>query len=252
MNSYRTGILVLLAAMAGLFFLWSQHQSSPPNTAIKNSTNTIVPAEIKLPESQTSATNYPGQSTTPLQQRYQAVSDNSQYPDIQSRQNALRQQNSAPQITDEELIDLLSERNAWRTAAEVPANLPLTAEEKNDGREFIELNPQRLRVLLPGDELQLPISGAADYTLVIDRIEYQANNSTTWHGHLKNTDEPMYASLTQGEGISLGGFDTPHGHYVIQANDGKGWVASSSTLFKPNPDHPTDIVIPPTDISTHE
>ncbi|QEY18442.1 hypothetical protein D0C16_22125 [Cellvibrio sp. KY-GH-1] len=57
----------------------------------------------------------------------------------------------------------------------------------------------------------------------------------------------MLVSLTQGNGISLGRFDTPNGHYVIQVNDSQGWIASSSTLFKPNPDHPTDIVIPPTD-----
>lgn len=129
MTIYRTGILVLLGAMAGLFFLWSQHQITPATaTEISQPDNSAdTPALPEQPAPHNGQAEMPAtQSISQLQQRYQAISDNPQYPDIESRQHALRQQNPSLRVSDEELIDLLSERNAWRPAAEIPASLPLT------------------------------------------------------------------------------------------------------------------------------
>lgn len=257
MKIYRAGILILFVIAAGLFLLaqynkqsaqdYASHYTAAVTTTTKNNpdSSTTRPATALLPD--TSTDTVPIQKSTQVQQRYQAIAHTDQYPDIATRKDAMREHNPALNISDDDLIDLLQEPNAWRNLSEAPAGLPLSAEEQKDGREFIELNPHRWAILLPGDEIDLPVTGTgARYTMVIDKIEHQANNTTTWHGHLKNIDEPMLVSLTQGDGISLGGFDTPNGHYVVQANNNQGWVASSATLFKPNPDFPTDVLVPPT------
>ncbi len=252
MKNSRTGILTLLALLAGLFFLPATF-----NNPIINSVSPETPDAAKQPISATGAIQHPISNNlmppqlTPAQQRYQAIAIE-QYPDLETRQDALRQHHPNLQIDADNLVDLLSESSAWRNLSQVPEHLPLTTEEKNDGREFIEINTKRWAVLLPGDEIELPVNRTGlRYTVIIDGIEKQLGNTTTWHGHLKNIDGPMLVSLTQGEGISLGGFDTPNGHYVIQVNGNQGWVASSATLFKPNPNHRTDMVIPPVDDHQH-
>ncbi len=254
MKIYRTRNLILLALIAGLFFFLATQKrqdinSTSPEIA-DSASEKAGSVFVGIPNSELD--NTPPAQLTQAQQRYQAIASE-QYPDLETRQATMRQHHPNLPIDADELVDLLSEPAAWRSLSQTPEHLPLTTEEKNDGREFIEINTKRWAALLPGDEIELPVTRAgARYTVIIDGIEKQSNDSMTWHGHLKNIDGPMLVSLTQGNGISLGGFDTPNGHYVIQVNDSQGWIASSSTLFKPNPDHPTDIVIPPTDGMSHQ
>jgi hypothetical protein len=253
MKTSRTGILILLVLLAGLFFLLISLNNPAINSASPAVTDTVIKQPANAADAQqTSLLSNPATAQiTRAQQRYQAIASE-QYPDMETRQDALHQHHPNLQIDADELVDLLSEPTAWRNLSQVPEHLPLTTEEKNDGREFIEIDTKRWAVLLPGDEVELPVNRTGvRYTVIIDGIEKQPNDTITWHGHLKNIDGPMLVSLTQGEGISLGGFDTPNGHYVIQVNGNQGWVASSATLFKPNPNHPTDIVIPPVDDHQH-
>ncbi|RYY74826.1 MAG: hypothetical protein EOO52_10895 [Gammaproteobacteria bacterium] len=177
--------------------------------------------------------------------RYGQVVNNSRYPTLDARITALETLYPQQSFKPEEVVDLLAEPNAWQATTESTQELPLTPEQRSDGRKFIELKPERLLVMLPGDSLELPIEQlGANLKMKVDSREPLPNGGFILHGRLTNTDEVMRVTLTQTPGLSLAGIDTPKGHYVLQANDGQGWIASSDTLFKQE-GRKTDMVPPP-------
>ena len=177
--------------------------------------------------------------------RYSQVISNSRYPTLDARITALEALYPQQSFKPNELVDLLAEPNAWQPATTSAPDLPLTPEQRNDGRKFIELKPERLLVMLPGDSLELPIEQlGANLQMKVDSREALPNGGFVLHGRLTNTDEVMRVTLTQTPGLSLAGIDTPKGHYVLQANDGQGWIASSDILFKQE-GRKHDMVIPP-------
>ena len=177
--------------------------------------------------------------------RYSQVISNSRYPTLDARITALEALYPQQSFKPNELVDLLAEPNAWQPATTSAQELPLTPEQRNDGRKFIELKPERLLVMLPGDSLELPIEQlGANLQMKVDSREALPNGGFVLHGRLTNTDEVMRVTLTQTPGLSLAGIDTPKGHYVLQANDGQGWIASSDILFKQE-GRKHDMVVPP-------
>jgi len=177
--------------------------------------------------------------------RYSQVISNSRYPTLDARITALEALYPQQSFKPNELVDLLSEPNAWQPATTSTQELPLTPAQRNDGRKFIELKPERLLVMLPGDSLELPIEQlGANFQMKVDSREALPNGGFVLHGRLTNTDEVMRVTLTQTPGLSLAGIDTPKGHYVLQANDGRGWIASSDILFKQD-GRKHDMVVPP-------
>ena len=177
--------------------------------------------------------------------RYSQVISNSRYPTLDARITALEALYPQQSFKPNELVDLLAEPNAWQPTTTPAQDLPLTPEQRNDGRKFIELKPERLLVMLPGDSLELPIEQlGANLQMKVDSREALPNGGFVLHGRLTNTDEVMRVTLTQTPGLSLAGIDTPKGHYVLQANDGQGWIASSDILFKQE-GRKHDMVTPP-------
>lgn len=180
-----------------------------------------------------------------LQDKYAEVSDNPDYPQLQTRLEAMRERRPSRSFDAEQVVDTLSQREAWSRVEEPPEELPLTRVEKFDGREFIRFNRDRVEALMPGDTLEIPIWQLGErYTMRVDRAEIHNNGSVTWHGHLENFSETHRVTITVGDGLSVGGMDTPRGHYVLQAHGESGWIASSETLFKRN-ETETDMIIPP-------
>ena len=176
--------------------------------------------------------------------RYRAVSDNPQFPNLEQRIAELNHLYPYREFSSAEVLDLLAQSSAWESSSEIPESLPITDEQRNDGRAFIELNPERFQVLLPGDTLELPLEKLGMHLQIqIDSREPLANGGFTLHGHVLGSDELMRVTITQGPGLSLAGIDTPQGHIVMQANDTHGWIASSETLFKQDP-HTTDFLLP--------
>lgn len=179
-----------------------------------------------------------------IEERYQAVSDNARVTSLEQRVEELSQLYPYREFSPEEVLDLLSQANAWESSSEVPESLPITDEQRNDGRAFIEVNPERFQVLLPGDTIELPLEKLGMHLQVqVDSREALPDGGFTLHGHVMGSDELLRVTITQGPGLSLAGIDTPQGHVVMQANDTHGWVASSETLFKQNP-HTTDVLLP--------
>ena len=201
---------------------------------------------------QLNSDNHRDDNTEPTQKkldvarkRYSQVVSNSRYPTLDARITALETLYPQQSFKPNDLVDLLAEPNAWHSAVSSTQELPLTQEQRNDGRKFIEIKPERLLVMLPGDSLELPIEQlGANLQMKVDSREALPNGGFVLHGRLTNTDEVMRVTLTQTPGLSLAGIDTPKGHYVMQANDGQGWIASSDVLFKQD-GRKTDMLVPP-------
>ena len=206
------------------------------------SSGTIARPAIPV-ETQSSTANISTQKQK-LEERYKTVSDNEQLTSLEQRITELNQLYPYREFSEDEVLDLLAQPNAWEGSPEVPESLPLTADQRNDGRDFIQINPDRFQVLLPGDTIEMPLEKLGmRLEIKIDSREALPDGGFTLHGHVVGTDEFMRATITQGPGLSLAGIDTPQGHVVMQANDTHGWVATSETLFKQDP-HKTDLLLP--------
>jgi hypothetical protein len=189
--------------------------------------------------------------TTRRAKRYAAVSQNPAYPTLESRLAALQQRYPSKEFNPDEVLDLLAEPNAWRNETEVPKDLPLSQEDLHDGREFIHFDSSRLDVLLPGDSLDLPVTQLGTrLKMIVSTIEDLPNGGSTWSGDIEGFNDSFHANITHSENLTLGGFDTPQGHYAFQVNGKEGWVASSEKLFKRDP-NVTDALIPPNEDQIH-
>lgn len=238
-------LLPVLAAMGALPVMLFVAQSDEASTSADNPVAASGKIERRVPsvdlDVKSAAAPVPENKTAG---RYETVSDNAQFPTLDQRIAELGELYPYREFSADEVLDLLAQTNAWESSATVPDSLPLTDEQKNDGRAFIELNPERFQVLLPGDTLELPLEKLGMHLqMQVDSREPLANGGFTLHGHLVGSNEIMRVTITQGPGLSLAGIDTPQGHVVMQANDTHGWIASSETLFKQDP-HTTDVLLP--------
>lgn len=180
----------------------------------------------------------------PLEERYQSLSQNSRLPTLDSRLAELRELYPYREFAAEEVLDLMSRPTAWQPASTPPDSMPLTEAQRNDGREFIEMNPARLEVLLPGDSFELPLERLGMHLkMEVESREALPGGGFTLHGRVLGSSELMRVTITQSPGLSIAGIDTPQGHVVLQANEDQGWIAASETLFKQDP-HRSDMVMP--------
>lgn len=179
-----------------------------------------------------------------LEQRYQSLAQNKRLPNLQSRLMELHELYPYREFSPEEVVDLMAEPTAWQAATSIPDELPLTDAQRTDGREFIELSPERLEVLLPGDSFELPLERLGLHLqMQVDSREALPDGGFTLHGRILGASELLRVTITQRGSLSLAGIDTPQGHVVMQANDGQGWIAASDTLFKQDPNN-TDMILP--------
>ena len=169
-------------------------------------------------------------------------------PELQERLSAMQQRRPNQIYSQQDVAAAVNRTSSWTSAEDIPRDLPLQPEEFTDGRQFIELDSLKIETLMPGDQLNVRVDeNGKDYKVTIDKVEKHDYNSISWHGHIQGDDGQKYSvSFTRGEQLTVGGLDTPDGHYVIQAHGNKGWVASSQLLFKADTStsdaiHPADI-----------
>ncbi len=169
-------------------------------------------------------------------------------PELQDRIAAMQQRRPNQQFSADEVQAAINRTETWAPTEEIPRELPLKPEEFNDGRQFIKLDSLKIETLMPGDQLNIRVDkNAKEYAVVIERIEKHDYNSISWYGHILGDDGQKYSvSFTRGEQLTVGGLDTPDGHYVLQGHGDKGWIASSQLLFKADPSvsdaiHPADV-----------
>ena len=245
----KTLSIVLLATAAAVSAFFVLHDASSPAPAQNPS-----PAENAI-TSGVAATGSNGDrpagkgnlSKAELQAEYDLISDNPDYPQLEMRLDAMQKRHPNRSFEPEQVVATMGQSEAWVRIDTPPENLPLTPVEKSDGREYIRFAPLRVETLMPGDTLEIPIwQLGVRYKMRVDQTETHANGSVTWHGHLEDFAEPHRVTITVGNGLSVGGIETPRGHYVLQAIGESGWIASSETLFKRD-ETGTDMVVPPAD-----
>ncbi|HEY8941376.1 MAG TPA: hypothetical protein VIM59_14345 [Cellvibrio sp.] len=169
-------------------------------------------------------------------------------PELQARMDSIKQRRPGLDYSPEEVAAAVARDTSWSPAEKTPADLPLKPEELTDGRQFIHLDTVKIETLMPGDTINVRVAeNAKDYEVIIDNVEKHDYNSISWYGHIQGEDGQKYSvSFTRGETLTVGGLDTPDGHYVLQAHGNNGWVASSQLLFKADPKvsdaiHPADV-----------
>ncbi|HEX5055414.1 MAG TPA: hypothetical protein VFX02_02845 [Gammaproteobacteria bacterium] len=242
------GLLAAVAAITGFFILHNRSSASHiPNFSAQvepgGAKNAIYAAAGH--GNMSAAKGGTGSGMAELQEQYAAVSDNPDYPQLQMRIDAMQKRHPGRSFKSEQVVETMAQPEAWVRIENPPEGLPLTPEQKFDGREYIRFNPLRIETLMPGDTLEIPVwQQGARYEMHVDSTETHPNGSVTWHGHLENFNEPHRVTITVGNGLSLAGIETPGGHYELQANGESGWIASSETLFKRNQNE-TDMVAPP-------
>lgn len=190
-----------------------------------------IKSEIAMPNSSKSTTSLPTIN-----------------PELQARIDTINNRRPNFSYSAAEIAAAVERKTSWSSAETAPKDLPLTQEELADGREFIQLDSLKMETLIPGDTINVQVAeNAKDYEVIIDKVEKHDYNSISWYGYINGEDGQKYSvSFTRGETLTVGGLDTPDGHYVLQAHGKSGWIASSQLLFKVDPNvqdaiHPADI-----------
>lgn len=255
MNSLKKNIFIVVTIAVGALLIvkslpsqkeevnGNHEENVDPQSSVQASLSmTEVPMPAATTHSTTSKVNAQHES------RYKTLSDNPNYPTLESRLQAMNERGNKV-YEPESVLDALAEPSAWKQTKTPPKTIPLKDVELNDGREFIAVNPLKIETLLPGDSLSLPITQKhTSFDISIVSVDKNPNGSFTWHGEIKRNNESYFVEITQSENITLAGISTPDGNFALQANTGEGWLATTDTLFKRD-EHVSDALIPPDTVS---
>ncbi len=203
-----------------------------------------------------SSENKPAVARSPtaksLTRTLSSKSSSPDYVDLEARLEAM-QSRRPEQHFDKVAVEAAVQRQiTWEPAKIIPKHLPLELGEFTDGRQFIQLDSLKIETLMPGDTFKINISDTRrDYSITVDNVEKYDARSITWFGHIDGNDGQMYSvSFSRGDKLTVGGIDTPEGHYELQAHGNDGWIASSKLLFKVNPEVTDEVY--PNDIATNK
>lgn len=177
---------------------------------------------------------------------------NPDYPSIDMRLHEMHSRRDGTSYDANEIKQAVLEPTAWQSSNAPGEGLDLTAEEQQDGREFITFNRLKLETLVTGDTLEIPIAQTGQtYQAKITASTSNDDGSVTWHGQLHDALGPISndsghsydVTFTSGNTMVSGGIFTPEGHFVLESADEQGWISNASTLFKFDENEP-DFIIP--------
>lgn len=169
-------------------------------------------------------------------------SNNADYPTLTMRLAEMRARRGGQDFEPGAVVAAVGKDTAWEVDDSIADDLPLTAEDRTDGREFIRFDPLKVESLVAGDQMEVQIAQAsASYQMTVDRVQANEDGTVTWHGHLTDFNADNQVTFTRADTLTYGGIHTPQGHFVIEARDDKGWIVSGATLFKGH----QDPIVPP-------
>ncbi|MEN0035844.1 MAG: hypothetical protein AAGC78_02200 [Cellvibrio sp.] len=220
-----------------------------PAIDVETSQQPVQTTDNKSIESTTANNNMDARDITTTESKAEESTDTfTSTPELDERIATIKQRRPNLDFSPQDVAAAVSRTTSWAPTDEVPRELPLEQEEFSDGRQFIDLDTLKIETLVPGDQVNVRVDqNGKDYKVTIDKVEKHDYNSISWHGHIQGDDGQKYSvSFTRGEQLTVGGLDTPDGHYVLQAHGNKGWVASSQLLFKADTSvsdaiHPADV-----------
>lgn len=227
---YWVAALVVIALAALLAVSWQADGEPAPQNQISAAPGST--ATGKAPAGGVGST-----PSSPAAEAQVAPAPNLSAEDLaqaEDRLDVMQQRRPEKHFDLAEVAAALKRDTAWAPAEAIPEDLPLEPEELTDGRQFIQLDTMKIETLAPGDEVKVLIEETGqEYVVTMDNIEKHDYDSISWHGHIDGSDGQTYSvSFTRGKELTVGGLDTPEGHYVLQAHGDNGWLASSALLFK--------------------
>lgn len=240
-NKYIFAVAIALVGVAGIWYL-----TSSPTQEVRVHTHTEETSNrtnnVTMPE-------ITGATSTQTTQAPAATIDEELPAALQERMSAIQARRPNLKLDAATLQAKIAQTNTWAPREDVPSHLPLKPEEFTDGRQFISLDDLKIETLMPGDQLDIVMPDTKNtFAMTVDSVEKHDYNSISWHGHIVGADGQSYAvSFTRGESLTVGGFSTPDGHYVLQGHGKDGWIASSALLYKQDTSvtdaiHPEDVM----------
>lgn len=233
-------IIVAIAIAAGIAGIW-YYTTQPTSEAIIETQSAEMSGTVDNTTTTDNTVSKTSTNTTATEETAQAIPSS-----VQERMSAIQARRPGLNLDAKTLQAKMAQPTTWTPSEEVPTHLPLKPEEFTDGRQFISLDDLKIETLMPGDQVDIEIPDTKNnYQVTIDSVEKHDYNSISWHGHIDGADGQSYAvSFTRGESLTVAGFSTPDGHYVLQGHGKDGWIASSGLLFKEHthPINPQDVL----------
>lgn len=176
---------------------------------------------------------------------FEASDDNPEYETFYDRYQDIVARRAGLQFDPEELYKEMQKPSAWETLDEAPSDYDLSDAELNDGRSFITFSALKLESLAPGDTLQISIENDdINFEAKISEVRSEGEGeSVTWYGESNTHGSTDTITITQADGLTVGGIFTDQGLYQLEVKNGRGFIVNNATLFRHGEDQ--QVYVPP-------
>lgn len=171
--------------------------------------------------------------------------DNPEYETFYDRYQDIVARRAGMQYDPDALYQAMQQPGAWEETTDAPTDFDLTDAEMNDGRSFINFSEMKLESLAPGDTLKITIGkDDIDFEAKISQVRSEGTGeSVTWYGESNSPGSTDTITITQADGLTVGGIFTEQGLYQLEVKNGKGYIVNNATLFRHGQDQ--QVYVPP-------
>ncbi|KAA1162467.1 hypothetical protein EU508_05580 [Pseudoalteromonas fuliginea] len=200
---------------------------------------TIREQQIIKPHNVDEETNF-----SALENRYQTISKNENYPTLSSRMSAINARRSNINYSAEDLLAAIEKTSAWEEIRQPGTNLnKLSADELSDGRQFIDFDPLKVESLMVGDHLDIAIESIGQvFDMKVDSVRIFEDGNIMWKGKIANIKNGS-VTITQSNVITLAAVILDDDDYTLEAHGSDGWIHNSGELFKTNINHTDEVYL---------
>lgn len=235
----------LFAAALGAVITYSYFDvaTAAKKVSLVSNSNDAAPVPLVAPTAMQNASpltsggnaNVPTNKTaliddTPL---FTQADPNDDYATFGDRVQEIQARRNGQPVDAKALWNAMQQKQAWQPLAGTPNAPELNDIDRNDGREFIRINPLKIESLVAGDKLDITLAQTnKNYTVNIDNVQSDGGENVTWTGHLEGLENDNQVNITRGDTLIVAGITTPEGLFEMQTRGEEGWIASSTTMFK--------------------
>lgn len=245
MKRLDKGILIGLFAVslgAVITYNYLDAATAAKNVSLVSNSNDAAPAPMGDPATAQKASpltsgnaNAPDNETASIDDTSLFTQDdpNDDYATFGDRVQEIQARRHGQPVDAKALWNAMQQKQAWQPLAGTPDAPELNDIDRNDGREFIRINPLKIESLVAGDKLDITLAQTnKNYTVNIDNVQSDGGESVTWTGHLEGLESDNQVNITRGDTLIVAGITTPEGLFEMQTRGEEGWIASSTTMFK--------------------
>ncbi|MBQ4857759.1 hypothetical protein [Pseudoalteromonas sp. MMG007] len=200
---------------------------------------TIKEQQTIKPHDVDEETNY-----SALEDRYQTISKNENYPTLSSRISVINARRSNVNYSAEDLLAAIEKTSAWEEIRQPGKNLnKLSADELSDGRQFIDFDPLKVESLMVGDHLDIAIESIGQvFDMKVDSVRIFEDGNIMWKGKIANIKNGS-VTITQSNVITLAAVILNDDDFTLEAHGSDGWIHNSGELFKTNINHTDEVYL---------